>query len=285
MKSKWSRPVRCSDASSSSGTDCAARTPTTACSRSRPRRVPSPTRGRPRRRRPRSSRSAAARARSRRCSARPRGSRCRRRGPRPAWRPRRCAGSAPRSATSRARARTRRAGRASGAALISRSRAWRRTAAARRRDRRPVRRRRQPLAPARLDAGVGVQRAEAHADDSLGRVRVAGEDVPAADPAERLREPVHGLPGAQRISSGEQLEGGDVDHPVHGPGRSRSALAAGAVAVAGGLELRRDLEADRPARAGARQWRLGRWHARQTSGIVILVTWIGTAHAAGRTGR
>ena len=87
------------------------------------------------------------------------------------------------------------------------------------------------------------------------------------------------------LGSGEQLEGGDVDHPVHGPGRSRAALAAGAVAVAGGLELRRDLEADRPARAGARQWRLGRWHARQTSGIVILVTWIGTAHAAGRTGR
>ena len=81
-------------------------------------------------------------------------------------------------------------------------------------DRHPVRRRLEPLAPLRRDPRVAVQRPEAHAHDAA-RARLARPHVPAADRAERLRQPVGGSPVVERVRARE-----DARSPRRRPSRS-----------------------------------------------------------------
>src|SRR5215217_5979085 len=129
-------------------------------------------------------------------------------------------------------------------------------------DRRPLDGGRHPLTPPGRNTGIAMQRPEPHTDHAVA-ARLAGEDLPAAKSAEGLRQARFRSPGAQRTPACEQPHTRGRQDRIHGPRRARAALAARAVAIAGGREVLRDLELHGPAGAGPAQWRLGRWHARQ----------------------
>src|SRR3954453_5395880 len=102
------------------------------------------------------------------------------------------------------------------------------------------------LAHARPDSRVAVE--GPHADpDRVGVARVIGVDLRAADAAEVLVTAALGLPLAQRVLAGDDPErplGGERADRDGGAGAARAALA---VAVAGLLQRRGHLEADRAA--------------------------------------
>ena len=113
----------------------------------------------------------------------------------------------------------------------------------------PVGRRGHELVPLGADAGVAVERAEAHDDQPAAR-RPA-EDVPAALAAEALGQAGRRLPGADGLLALRDREVLAADEAVERPERAAAALAALAVAVAGGVERGGDGEADGAAGAGA----------------------------------
>jgi hypothetical protein len=84
--------------------------------------------------------------------------------------------------------------------------------------------------------------------------------VAAALGAERLRDPVAGLPGAHVLLAAHDPEALGGHHRVDRPERAAPALTALAVAVARRHEGRGDLERHRAAGAASRQGSIGRMH-------------------------
>src|SRR4051812_29416600 len=108
-------------------------------------------------------------------------------------------------------------------------------------DRRPIDGRGHPLTPPGRNPWIRMQRAEPHTDHAVA-ARLAGEDVSSTKSAEGLRQPRFRSPGAQRTLPCEQAHTGPGEDRVRRPRRPGAALAAGAVAIAGGREVLRDLE-------------------------------------------
>src|SRR4051794_333258 len=125
------------------------------------------------------------------------------------------------------------------------------------RDRLPRRGIGRELAVLRADPGVVVECPEAHADD-LRVVRAPAPERRAAGRAERLREAMVGRgPHADELLTFGDAQRAGLDPGLHGRGRPAAALAARAVAVAGGDGRRGHLEADAAAEAAAGQRKLG----------------------------
>src|SRR2546421_10193141 len=107
------------------------------------------------------------------------------------------------------------------------------------------------LVIARPHAGIRVEDAEANAE-RLFLVRVPAPEGRAAARAECLREPACRLVLAHQLGALDELDGAGLDTRLGRGRRPRSALAASAVAVAGGTERTIDLGPDGSAHAAAR---------------------------------
>ena len=139
------------------------------------------------------------------------------------------------------------AGRSSTTSAVPDSAAGRRPGAA---PTRPRRRRTGATA-----GGLPGRRRRAEADSRTASIacRVAAEEGRAAEAAERLLEAALRRPGADVLLARHDPERARRESRVRGGGRSRSTLAARAVAVGRRDERRVDLEAHRAAAAAARQ--------------------------------
>src|SRR5205085_2385556 len=104
--------------------------------------------------------------------------------------------------------------------------------------------------------------------------RLTRPHVPATHRAERFRGPALRTPVAHRRLARGDGDRAPVDQRVQRGRDAGAVLAAMAVAEARRRKLRGDSKADRPARAGPAQRRLGRWHAGQPTEVRELSKWV-----------